>query len=165
MKSLINKIRYNPEYEKINHTINTSMCLGCLGLSQVIKGTIVAVYPHFLPIFFCIQFFGSTIQGSLSDIYKRAVVLNISLVILILAIFTLIISGNGQTHFVHFTQIICITCIGLGGNADVVGRSEIVDLHYHMDRRKIMSWTVLAEAFSWVIIGLLMRYLNLKPFN
>lgn len=165
MISIIDKIRNDPEYKKVNSTISTIICLGCLGLAQVLKGTIIAVFPHLLAVFFFCQFFGSSIQGSLSDIYKRSTVLNISLVLLILLISFMVISHGSQTPLINWFQKICIFFIGLGGNADVVGRAEIIDLHYHLDRRKIMSWTVFAEAFSWVIVGFFIRYLNFEPFN
>ena len=53
----------------------------------------------------------------------------------------------------------------MGGNAGVIARAELVDVHYHMDRREIMSWTVFAEAFSWVIVGFVMRFLEIKTFE
>jgi len=162
---LIKKFRQKYKYNKVYKTINVAMFLGCLGLAQVLKGTIVAAFPGFLPLFFGIQFFGSTIQGSLSDIYRRSVVLNIALCISIIFTFGLVTTHGNTGHLIHIIQILCILFIGFGGNADVVARAGIIDIHFHMHRRKIMSWTIFAEALSWVIIGVLIRYLNLDPFN
>lgn len=165
MKILVHKIRYHPDYKKINHIINLTICLGCLGLVQVLKGTIVAAFSGLLPLFFCVQFFGSFIQGSVSDIYKRSTVLNISLLILILTVLSLIFSAENKSYYANILQVLCIIAIGLGGNADTISRAEMIDISFHSDRRKIMSWTVFAEAFSWVIIGYLIRYFNFQPLE
>jgi MFS family permease len=141
------------------------MCFGCLGLAQILKGTVVAVFPLFLPYFFGAQFFGSTIQGSISDIYKRSTILNISLSVIILTLSLLVFSYSWDHYLSIFIQFVCICLIGLAGNADVVSRASIVDIYYHTDRRKVMSWTGFAEAFSWVIVGVLIRYLRFEPFN
>lgn len=165
MINIFKKIRSDPEYKKINRAINTSMCLGSLGLAQILKGTIVAAFPNLLSYFFVVQFFGSTIQGSLSDIYRRLTVLNIALCVLIVTLTLLIFTSNYESSFFNLLRVACIVLIGIGGNADVVGRAEIIDLHYRTDRRKIMSWTVFAEAFSWVVVGYLMRFLNFSQIN
>ena len=165
MKSLIRKIRYDSNYKDIKKSINTLMCLGGLGLTQVLKGTIVAAFPSYLPIFFGVQFFGASIQGSLSDLYKRSIVLNVALSIVIIATLFLVVTHETSSYLNASIQLICIIFIGLGGNADVVSRAGIIDIHYHIDRRKILSWTVFSEAFSWVVIGLLIRYLGFNPFS
>lgn len=161
----INEIKENHKYKKLRNILNVTINLGCLGLGQVLKGTIVAAFPNLLPIFFTVQFFGSTLQGSLSDIYRRSIVLNIALCIIITFTFSLVSTNGHESPFVKTFQLICAIFIGLGGNADVVGRASIIDIHYHMDRRKVLSWTVFAEAFSWIIVGFLIRFLSLEPFS
>lgn len=165
MKNIVFKIRNDPNYRNANHKINTIICLGSLGLTQAIKGTLVAAFPTFLPIFFLSQFAGSTIQGGLSDVHKRSHILNLALIIIILTLIFLILTQGFDGTFIKITTIGCIILIGLGGNADVVGRAEIIDLHYHSNRRKIMSWTVFFEAFSWIIIGILIRFLEFNVFK
>jgi len=85
----LRKIRNDPEYRKINHAINTALCLGSLGLAQVLKGTIVAAFPELLPLFFAVQCAGSTLQGGFSDKYKRSIVLNVSYIIIIVMLSSL----------------------------------------------------------------------------
>ena len=141
------------------------MNLGNLGLCQVLKGTIVAVFPKLLPLYFTVQFFGSTIQGSISDIYKRSTILNLALVILIIFPTALLLTHNSHNIFSKIIQFSSAVFIALGGNADVVGRASIIDIRYQEFRRKVMSLTVFAEAFSWVIIGFFIRYFHLEPIN
>ncbi len=153
-------------YKGINHPINSLMYLACLGLAQIIKGTMVVAFPHFLAYYFSFSFFGSTIQGSLSDIYKRSTILNIALVILVLSLLGLVGAYFFQGFFISPLLIgSIIIIIGIGGNADVVSRASLIDIHYKMNRRKLMAWTVFAEAFSWVVIGVLIRFFNFNPFN
>lgn len=153
-------------YKGINHPINSLMYLCCLGLAQIIKGSIVAAFPHFLALYFSCNVLGSTVQGSLSDIYKRSTILNIALFILMVSLIPLVSSHYFQGFFAYPLLVnSMILIIGLGGNADVVSRASLIDIHYKMSRRKLMSWTVFAEAFSWVIIGLLIRFFKLNPFN
>ncbi len=165
MNSFLDKIRNDNGYKKINQAFNTSMCLASLGLAQVLKGTIVAAFPDLLSLFFIVQFFGSTVQGSISDIYKRSTVLNTAFGVLIVTISVLVFFHGLEGFFFEVIRLISIVLIGLWGNADVVSRAEMIDIHYHSDRRKIMSWTVFAEAFSWVVVGFLIRFLNFEPIN
>jgi MFS family permease len=165
VRAFFRKIKNNPDYNQIDKAINTSICLGSLGLAQILKGTIVAAFPSLLSYFFFMQFFGSTIQGSFSDVCRRSSVLNVAFCVLAMTLSLLIFSHTQEGYFFSILRVICIGLIGLGGNADVVGRAEIIDIHYHADRRKIMSWTVLAEAFSWVIIGVLIRFIGFDPFD
>lgn len=165
MLTTLRKIRNDPEYRKINHAINTALCLGSLGLAQVLKGTIVAAFPELLPLFFAVQCAGSTLQGGFSDKYKRSIVLNISYIIIIVMLSSLMMIHSYEGWLFTILRGSCIILIGLGGNADVVGRAEVIDMHYHLDRRKVMSWTVFSEAFSWILVGAIIRFLNLDPFN
>jgi len=165
MKSLLNSIKSDPEHKNIRDSITIFASLGALGLCQVLKGLLVAVFPSFLPLFFTAQFFGSTIQGFISDIIKRSLVFNISLCVVILITSTLAYTNHLHGSSINLIQMTSIVLFAIGGNADIVGRAEIIDIRYKSDRRKVMSWTVFSEAFSWVLIGLLMRYFQLNPFN
>ena len=120
MTPLINKIKYDPEYKKYNHAINTFMYLGCLGLAQILKGSIVAAFPLFLPCFFCCQFIGSTFEGGFSDFYKRSTILNITLCVILVFVSVLAFSHGSQSVLVNSVQLICVGLIGLGGNSQVL---------------------------------------------
>ena len=162
MKVLINKIKYNPHYERLNRGITTFICFSSLFLAQLLKGAIVAEFDYFLYAFFSFQAFGSIFQGSVSDVYRRSTVLNFSLLLIIVLVFSLLfLHGNVGSPF-QFLRGICLACIGLGGNVDVVGRAGAIDIHPDSDRRQLMSWTVFFEGFAWVVIGIFMRFLNLE---
>lgn len=128
--------------------INTFLSLGTLSMTQVLKGTIVFIFQNQLPIFFIFQFVGSTLQGRLSDIYKRSKALNFSLVLIIITTSLLVFTQLYDEWFTSSLMYSCMALLALGGNVDVIGRSEIIDTHYHTDRRKVMSWTVLSEALG-----------------
>lgn len=165
MLIILRKIRNDPEYRKMNHAMNTALCLGSLGLAQVLKGTIVAVFPELLPLFFAVQCAGCTLQGGFSDKYKRSIVLNISYMIIMVTLSSLMMIHSYEGRLFTFLRESCIVLIGLGGNADVVARAEMIDMHDRLDRRKVTSWTVFSEAFSWILVGAMIRLLNLNPFN
>lgn len=150
---------------KASGLINTSIYFSGLSLAQVLKGTIVAEFDYFLWAFFVIQFFGSTIQGYISDLYRRSTVLNIALCVVIATVSILIFAHDKPGYLYHLLQLACIIAVGFGGNTDVVGRAGLIDIHYQMDRRRLLSWSVFVEAFGWVIIGLLIKIANLSAFN
>lgn len=164
MKILINKIKYNPNYEHLNRGITTFICFSSLFLAQLLKGAIVAEFDYFLYAFFSFQAFGSILQGSVSDIYRRSTVLNLSLLLVISLIISLLFLQGKEVHLLQFLQGVCLAGIALGGNVDVVGRAGAIDIHPNADRRQLMSWTVFFEAFAWVMIGVFMRFLNLNFF-
>lgn len=164
MKFSIRKFKDLPGYSRISEPITASIYFASLFLAQVLKGTIVAEFDYFLYLFFIFQFFGSTFQGSLSDIYKRSTVLNFSFCLIITLVTSLIFLHGKEGSIFHILQGACLICIAVGGNVDVVGRAGAIDIYFDVDRRKLMSWTVFFEAFAWVILGLLMRFLNLNFF-
>lgn len=164
MKFLITKIKDNPSYENINRIITTFICFSSIFLAQLLKGAIVAEFDYFLYIFFAFQFVGSTLQGSVSDIYRRSTVLNFSLFFIIFLVTSLIFLQGREGHFFHILQSTCLACIAIGGNVDVVGRAGAVDIHLTADRKQLMSWTVFFEAFAWIVIGIFIRFLNLNFF-
>ncbi len=160
MNNLISEFRENPNYKRFNQSTTSLIYFGAIGLAQVMKGAIVAEFGGMLFLFFVFQFVGSTVQGSLSDIYRRSTILDISLGLIIVIICFLLTLQGIDSWFFQISQTVCILCIAIGGNVDVVGRAGSVDIHSHMDRRKLMSWTVFSEAFSWVALGLIIRFFN-----
>jgi hypothetical protein len=165
MKHIIIKINEIKKHEHLRNSITVFVALGGIGLSQVLKGIIVGAFPEFLVLFFLFQFCGSTLQGYWSDVFKRSNIFNSALLIAIIFSTILCIFHDAETSISIYIKWICIISIATWGNADVVGRAEIIDIRYRMDRRKVMSWTVFSEAFSWVVVGGLIRYCSLSPIK
>lgn len=90
MKALINKIKYNPDYDHLNRAITNFICFSSLFLAQLLKGAIVAEFDYFLYTFFSFQAIGSIFQGSISDIYRRSTILNLSLLLVISFVISLL---------------------------------------------------------------------------
>lgn len=133
----------------------------CIANSQVIKVSLITIFPYFLPVYYLMQLLGSTAQGGLSDVYKRKSYLIFSLGVLLIST----ISINLNIHIFQnnsYYNLACLILIATMGNADIMGRTILLDVHCHLDKRVVMGWSIAAESSAWVFAGVILRIFHIN---
>lgn len=163
LKQAISNIRHHSDYKRLRGFVCVGLYLACLCLAQFVKACILAIYAgsSILAGFYGAQAFGLLLEGVISDVYKRSSVLNWVLLALGVCLSSFLVLGRGNAKL----EKACIYITGLAGNSDVVSRAGIVDILEKLDRRQILSFSILSEAVSWIVVGVLVRYFSFSPYK